>query len=103
MAEYIDRAFTSASPHGMGGEYVYSGALSFLRRNYSRDLDGVDVVVSGVPLDTATTNRPGARFGPRAIRAASTNLAWPGGPGPWGFDPGTAGRTSHGRRAAADR
>jgi len=29
-----------------------------------------------VPLDTATTNRPGARFGPRAIRAASTIMAW---------------------------
>ena len=27
-------------------------------------------------MDTATTNRPGARFGPRAIRAASTHMAW---------------------------
>ncbi|HMB72684.1 MAG TPA: agmatinase, partial [Gammaproteobacteria bacterium] len=25
---------------------------------------------------TATTNRPGARFGPRAIRAASANISW---------------------------
>ena len=36
---------------------------------------GVDVVVSGVPFDTATSNRPGARFGPRAIRAASVQQA----------------------------
>ena len=47
-----------------------------MRRKYTCDLDGVDVVVTGVPLDTATTNRPGARFGPRAIRAASTMIAW---------------------------
>jgi agmatinase len=47
-----------------------------MRRKYTRDLTGVDVVVTGVPLDTATTNRPGTRFGPRAIRAASTIMAW---------------------------
>jgi agmatinase len=47
-----------------------------MRRKYGRDLAGVDLVVSGVPLDTATTTRPGARFGPRAIRSASTMIAW---------------------------
>ncbi len=47
-----------------------------MRRKYTRDLNGVDLVVTGVPLDTATTNRPGTRFGPRAIRAASTIMAW---------------------------
>jgi len=57
-------------------EPTYSGALSFMRRKYSRDLEGVDLAVTGVPLDTATTNRPGARFGPRAVRAASTIMAW---------------------------
>jgi agmatinase len=30
----------------------------------------------GVPFDTAVSNRPGCRFGPRAIRQASTQLAW---------------------------
>jgi agmatinase len=30
-----------------------------------------DVVILGAPTDAATTHRPGARFGPRAIRAAS--------------------------------
>ena len=78
MSDERERAFTSKSLYGMGRQYAYAGALSFMRRNYSRELDGVDIVVSGVPLDTATTNRPGARFGPRAIRAASTNLAWHG-------------------------
>ena len=67
-----DNAFTAASPMGtVKGSPSYAGALSFMRRKYSRDLDGVDVAVVGIPLDTATTNRPGARFGPRAIRDAS--------------------------------
>jgi agmatinase len=53
----------------------YGGALSFMRRRYTRDIDGADVVVSGIPFDCATTNRPGARLGPRAIRAASPEVA----------------------------
>jgi agmatinase len=47
-----------------------------MRRKYTKDMTGVDLAVTGVPLDTATTNRPGSRFGPRAIRAASTIMAW---------------------------
>jgi agmatinase len=34
----------------------------------------VDVAAVGIPFDTATTNRPGARFGPEAIRACSIAL-----------------------------
>lgn len=81
-----DNAFLSRSVYGTGHEYTYAGALSFMRRRYSRDLAGVDYVVTGVPYDLATSHRPGARFGPAAIRAASVNLAW-GPPWPWGFDP----------------
>jgi len=67
-------------------EPTYGGALSFMRRRYTRDLAGVDVVVWGIPFDTATTNRPGARFGPQAIRRASAILD--GDPQyPFGFDP----------------
>jgi agmatinase len=55
-------------------EAAYAGALSFMRRRYTRDLAGVDVAVWGVPLDTAVSNRPGARFGPQAIRRASAIL-----------------------------
>jgi agmatinase len=65
---------------------TYGGILSFLRRPYRRDLTGVDVAVSGIPFDTAVTNRPGARFGPRAIRQASTQLAELKA-FPFGFDP----------------
>ena len=71
-----DHAITRDSLYGTTPEPTYAGATSFMRRKYTRDLKGVDVVVSGVPLDTATTNRPGTRFGPRAIRAASTIMAW---------------------------
>ncbi|MDJ0813953.1 MAG: agmatinase [Woeseiaceae bacterium] len=71
-----DHAFLREDLRGTTPEPTYAGALSFMRRKYTRDLDGVDVVVTGVPLDTATTNRPGARLGPRAIRAASSIMAW---------------------------
>lgn len=81
-----DLAFTRESPYGTLAEPTYSGALSFLRRRYSKDLTGVDVAVIGVPFDLATTGRPGARLGPRAIREASTMLAWAP-PDAWDFDP----------------
>jgi len=71
-----DHAITRDDLYGTTPEPTYAGATSFMRRKYTQNLDGVDVVVTGVPLDTATTNRPGARFGPRAIRAASTIMAW---------------------------
>jgi len=81
-----DQAFISTRLYGRRSEMTYGGALSFLRRRYSRDLAGVDVAVSGIPFDAATSHRGGARFGPAAIRAASVQLAeLPS--FPWGFDP----------------
>ena len=68
-----DNAFTGPLKGG-AMESTYGGALSFMRRRYSRDLAGVDAVVWGIPFDQATTNRPGARFGPEAIRRASAIL-----------------------------
>jgi len=82
-----DNAFTGTDLRGtVEDSPAYGGALSFMRRKYTRDLAGVDVAVTGIPLDTATSNRPGARFGPRAIRAASTIMSWAR-PWPWDFDP----------------
>lgn len=52
-------------------EPAFGGALSFMRRRYTHDLAGVDAAVLGVPFDQATSYRPGARFGPQAIRRAS--------------------------------
>lgn len=72
-----DYAFLAEDPHAVThDEQMFSGALSFCRRRYARDLAGVDVAVVGVPYDQATSGRPGARFGPRAIREASSNLSW---------------------------
>ena len=85
-AAFSDLAFTRASPYGSQAEPTYAGATSFLRRRYSKDLDGVDIAVIGVPFDVATTGRPGTRFGPRAIRTASTMLAWCP-PYAWSSDP----------------
>ena len=38
------------------------------------DPAGVDAAIVGVPFDTATSMRPGARFGPAGIRDASLLL-----------------------------
>jgi agmatinase len=57
-------------------EQMFSGALSFCRRRYAASLEGVDVAVVGAPYDVSVSNRPGCRFGPRAIRAASSQLSW---------------------------
>lgn len=82
----MDGAFTRRELRGHEVEPTYSGALSFMRRRYSKDLTGVDLAVMGIPFDLSVSNRPGTRLGPRAIRAASSHLGW-GGPWPWDFDP----------------
>jgi agmatinase len=82
-----DNSFTAKDLKGVVTHTPsFGGALSFLRRKYSQDLEGVDVAVVGVPFDTATSNRPGARFGPRGVRAASTVMSWAR-PWPWAIDP----------------
>lgn len=81
-----DGAIRRTSLYGSSIENTYGGVLSFMRRNYTRDLTGVDVAVSGIPFDLAVTFRPGARLGPAAVRAASVQLAELK-PFPWGFDP----------------
>ena len=81
-----DLAFTRKSPYGTLIEATYSGATSFMRRRYTRNLEAVDVAVMGIPYDLATSNRPGARFGPRGVRTASTQLSWAR-VWPWDFDP----------------
>jgi len=86
MTRDTDYAITRESLMGTNYEPDYSGVLSFLRRKYSRDLSNVDVAVTGIPYDLSVTNRPGTRFGPRALREASSLLN--NGPIPdWGFDP----------------
>jgi agmatinase len=52
----------------------FSGVRTFMRAPHTTDLAGVDAAVYGIPFDTATTYRPGTRFGPEAIRSASALL-----------------------------
>lgn len=82
----VDLAFMRDDLKGCAFENTFAGATSFLRRKYTKDLAGVDLCVTGVPFDQAVTNRPGARFGPRAIREASTLQPYDP-PYGWGFDP----------------
>ncbi len=83
----FDNAFTAQAKDSMGFESTYAGAISLFRRPYSKAVDASDLIISGVPYDLAVTNRPGARFGPRGIRTASTHSAWFGASWPWDFDP----------------
>lgn len=56
----------------------YHGIPTFMRLPASREFDGVDVAIVGVPFDSGASNRPGTRFGPRKIREASLLL--------WGYN-----------------
>ncbi|RDJ23316.1 agmatinase [Bosea caraganae] len=66
----IDHAFTG-DRRGPAHDPTYAGALSFMRRRYSKDVSGCDLVIWGVPFDLAVSNRPGTRFGPQALRRVS--------------------------------
>ncbi|MDK4739213.1 agmatinase [Rhizobium sp. CB3060] len=67
----IDHAFSATSLTSAASDPTFAGALSFMRRRFTKSLEGVDAVVWGIPFDAATSNRPGTRFGPQAIRRAS--------------------------------
>ncbi len=58
---------------GLPDKPDYAGLLTFAGLPYTQDpadLEGVDVAIVGAPMDDLTSDRPGTRFGPRAIRAA---------------------------------
>src|SRR5262245_65864936 len=73
----------------------FVGPDTFARLPRLEDVGRARVAVLGVPFDSGTTYRPGARFGPQAIRAGSKLLrayhqlldVWP-----WSADPGADGR-----------
>lgn len=62
MSERMDRV----------GNLPFAGPQTFLRFPPGRDLEGVELVVLGAPMDVTTCYRPGCRFGPRAIREMSS-------------------------------
>jgi agmatinase len=52
----------------------YAGPSTFCRLPELKDLDRCDIAILGIPFDSGTSYRPGARFGPQAIRQASRHL-----------------------------
>ncbi|MGH2525048.1 MAG: agmatinase [Anaerolineales bacterium] len=56
----------------------FAGIASFMRCPVARNWAEVDVAVVGIPYDSGTSYRSGARFGPRKIREASLLL--------WGYN-----------------
>src|ERR1043165_3813659 len=66
-----DNAVFGRSVVGGVTEPTYGGVLALLRRRFSRALACPDIAIWGIPFDAAVSNRPGARFGPQAVRRAS--------------------------------
>ncbi|MHB0979887.1 MAG: agmatinase [Thermoleophilia bacterium] len=66
---------------GAPGSMPYVGIASFLKLPIAtpETLSGFHFVVIGIPFDEGTSNRPGARFGPRGVRNASTLYSYEGG------------------------
>ena len=52
----------------------FGGIASMMRLPVATSAAGLDAAFIGIPLDTGTSHRPGARFGPRQIRAESCLL-----------------------------
>src|SRR5216683_7515501 len=52
----------------------FAGAATFARLPEIDRVSDYDVAVLGVPFDAGTSYRPGARFGPMAVRQASRTL-----------------------------
>lgn len=50
----------------------FGGIASMMRLPVATSPQGLDAAFIGVPLDIGTSHRPGARFGPRQIRAESS-------------------------------
>ena len=55
----------------------FAGPSTFARLPELRDVARCDVAILGVPFDSGTSYRPGARFGPQGIRQASRHLRTP--------------------------
>jgi hypothetical protein len=66
VRDFMDEAFGSDIPP------LYSGVRTLLSAPLQQDLGALDVALVGVPFDLGVVNRPGARFGPRAVREISS-------------------------------
>ncbi|KAF5371805.1 hypothetical protein D9758_003456 [Tetrapyrgos nigripes] len=82
------------SKYGPQSDLGFSGPLSFSHLEYKRCLEDAslpfDIGLIGFPFDTTTSYRPGARFGPFAIRSGSRRQMGGGSKGwtlAWGSSP----------------
>lgn len=61
--------------YGAQFDQPFSGPVSFSHLPYARCLEDAsaqfDIAILGMPFDTGTSYRPGARFGPHGIRSGS--------------------------------
>ncbi len=64
---------SSAFNQPLGGNEMprFGGPATMMRLPGATSPEGLDACFIGVPLDIGTSHRPGARFGPRQIRAES--------------------------------
>ena len=65
---------TERWPRGHEGKPDYARLVTYADCLYTQDpakLGGVNTAVVGAAIDDLVSDRPGTRFGPRAIRAAS--------------------------------
>ncbi|KAH7886000.1 arginase deacetylase [Phlebopus sp. FC_14] len=88
LVAFQDQQETWLSKYGKQIDQPFSGPLAFSHLDYSRCLEDesaeFDIAILGMPFDTGTSYRPGARFGPYAIRSGSRrqretrgySLAW---------------------------
>jgi arginase family enzyme len=62
------------------GEASFAGVPTFAKLPLvlePAELEGVDVAILGAPMDETVSNRPGSRYGPRAIRQADEGSGVP--------------------------
>jgi agmatinase/guanidinopropionase len=72
-------SITNPNPAYGAGLEAFAGIPTFMRQPASRDLEGIDVAIVGIPFEGgATSFRSGTRFGPRKIRELSLIL--------WGYN-----------------
>lgn len=67
---------TQKNNQPLGGNEMprFGGIATMMRLPQLANTDGLDACFVGVPLDTGTSNRSGARYGPREMRAESCLL-----------------------------
>jgi guanidinobutyrase len=71
-----DRDTAPDRPQPLGGNQMprFGGPATMMRLPARDSAEGLDAAFYGIPFDIGTSNRPGARFGPRDIRAESSLL-----------------------------